>query len=129
MPIFDDATDVDGQPHSQSNRHRGFQRSRICQTLQLLSLALTNLLLGVVLHSSSLVTMAVPMPHWDMKSDFLRQVKDSPVWSTIRNFLLPPDILALRTAGPKWNHAELYGFFSALWFFLMENGKSTKDGN
>ena len=36
-----------------------------------LSLALINLLLGVVHHSSSLVTMAIPMPHWDVTSDYL----------------------------------------------------------
>ena len=54
-----------------------------------LCLALMNLLLGVVLHSSSLATMAVPMPHWDVTSDYLSQVRDSPVWITIRDFLLP----------------------------------------
>ena len=58
--------------------------------------------------------------------DCLSQVRDSPVWITIRDFLLPPDMLAMRTAGPKWNHAKLYGFFAALWFFLMENGEDQK---
>ena len=48
-----------------------------------LFLALMNLLLGVVLHSSSLVTMAIPMSHWD----YLSQVRDSPVWITTRVFL------------------------------------------
>ena len=28
--------------------------------------------------------------------------------------------------GPKWNHAKLYGFFAALWFFLRENGEDQK---
>ena len=92
-----------------------------------LCLALMNLLLGVVPHSSSLVTMALPMTHWDVTSDFLSQMRDSPVWITIRDFLLPPDMLAMRTAGPKWNHAKLCGFFAALWFFLMENGESEKE--
>ena len=64
-----------------------------------LCLTLMNLLLRVVLHSSSLVTMAVPIPRWDVTSDFL----------------FPPDMLAVRTAGPKWNHAKLYGSFAALW--------------
>ena len=87
-----------------------------------LCLALMNLLLGVVLHSSSLVTMAIPMSHWD----YLNQMRDSPVWITIRDSLLPSDMLAMRTAGPKWNHAKLYGFFAASWFFLMENGEDQK---
>ena len=81
-----------------------------------------NLLLGVVPHSSSLVIMAIPMPNWD----YLSQVWDSQLWITIRDFLLPPDMLAMRRAGPKWNHAKLCGFFPALRFFLMENGEDTK---
>ena len=89
-------------------------------------LTLMDLLLGVVPHSFSQATVAVPMPHWDVTSDFLSQVRDSPVWITIRDFLLPPDILTMRTAGPKWNHAKLCGFFAALWFFLMESGESAK---
>ena len=36
-----------------------------------LCLALMNLLLGVVLHSSSLVTMAIPMSHWDYLSQVI----------------------------------------------------------
>ena len=48
------------------------------------------------------------------------------VMLTIRDFSLPPDMLAMRTAGPKWNHAKLYGFFAALWFLLMENGEDQK---
>ena len=89
------------------------------QTIQLFSLvdeklylclALMNLLLGVVLHSSSLVIMAVPMSHWDF----------------IRDFLLPPDILAIRTAGPKWNHAKLYGLFAAFGSFSWKTVKIGK---
>ena len=91
-----------------------------------LCLALMNLLLGVLPHSSSLVTMAVPMPHWDVTSDYLSQVRNSPVWNTIRDFLLPPDMLAVRTAGPNWNDSKLYGSFAALCFFLMEKGESEK---
>ena len=84
-----------------------------------LCLHLMNLLLGVG-------PMAVPMPHWDVMSDYLSQVRDSPVWITIRYFLLPPDMLAMRTAGPNWNHSKLCGSFAALWFFLMEKGESGK---
>ena len=91
-----------------------------------LCLALMNRLLRVVPHSSSLVTMAVPIPLWDVTSDLLRQVRDSQVWIPIRDFLFPPDMLAMRTAGPKWNHSKLYGSFAALWFFLMEKGKTEK---
>ena len=85
-----------------------------------------NMLLGVVPHSSSLVTTAVPMPHRDVTSDYLRQVRDSPVWITIRDFLFPPDMLAMRTAGPNWKHSRLYGSFAVSWFFLMERRESEK---
>ena len=89
-------------------------------------LALMNLLLSVASPSSSLVTMAVSTPHWDVNSDYLSQVRDSPVWISIRDFPFPPDILAMRTAGPKWNHAKMDGSFAALWFFLMEKDESEK---
>ena len=46
--------------------------------------------------------MAVPMPHWDVTSDYLSQVTGSPVWITILD-----DMLAMRTAGPNWNNSEL----------------------
>ena len=36
------------------------------------------------------------------------------MWITFRDFLLPPDMLAMRAVGPKWNHAKLYGSFAAL---------------
>ena len=42
------------------------------------------------------------------------------------SFLFPPDILAMRTAGPKWNNAKLYGSFADLCFFLMEKDESEK---
>ena len=42
--------------------------------------------------------------HWDVTSDHFSQVRDGSVWITIRDFLLPPDMLAMRTAGPNWNH-------------------------
>ena len=45
--------------------------------------------------------------------------------TAFRDFL-PPDMLAMRTAGPKWNHAKLYGFFAGLWFFFMVNGEDQK---
>ena len=67
------------------------------------------LLLCVVPHSSSLVPMAAPMPLLDVTSDYHSQVRESPVWITIPNFLFPPDMLAMRTARPKWNHSKLYG--------------------
>ena len=52
-----------------------------------LCLALVNLLLSVAHPSSSAVTMAVPIPHWDVTSDYLSQVRDSPVWISIRDSL------------------------------------------
>ena len=42
-----------------------------------LCLALMNLLINVAHPSSSLVTMAVPVPHWAVKSDSLSQDEDS----------------------------------------------------
>ena len=30
----------------------------------------------------------------------------------------------MRMGGPKWNHAKLYGFFAASWFFLLEKRES-----
>ena len=65
-----------------------------------LCLTVMTRLLGVVPHSSSLVTMAVPMPHWDVTSDYISQERNRPVWITFRDFLHPPDMLAMRTAGP-----------------------------
>ena len=35
--------------------------------------------------------------------------------------------LVMRTAEPKWNHSKLYGFFAALWFFLMEKDDNEND--
>ena len=32
----------------------------------------------------------------------------------------------MRTAGPKWDHAKLYGKFPALWFLLMKKDGSEK---
>ena len=77
-----------------------------------------HLLLGVVLHSSSPVTMAIPMSHWV----YLNQVRDSPVWITIRDFLIP-SMLLMRTARAKCNRAKLYGPFAALCFILMETNE------
>ena len=39
--------------------------------------------------------------------------------------LRPPDVIRLRTAGRRWNNAELYGGFAAVWFFLMTNNEAT----
>ena len=105
---------------------RQYNSSHMLMKMLYLCLAHMNLLLRAVLHSSSLVTMAVPIPHWDGTSDFLSQVRDSPIWISIFDLLFPPDMLAMRTAGPKWNHAKLYGSFAALWFFLMEKDEGDK---
>ena len=56
----------------------------------------------------------------DGLKDYISEVSESPLWVSIRDFFTPPDVLLMRTAGPKWNPAKLYGSFSALWFFLME---------
>ena len=49
------------------------------------------------------------------------------MWITIRDFFLPPDMLAIRTAATNWNHSKLYGSFAALWFFLMGKTKVRKE--
>ena len=66
---------------------RQYNSSHMLMKMLYLCLALMNLLLRVVRHSSSLVTMAVPLPHWGVTSDFLSQVRESPVWISIRYFL------------------------------------------
>ena len=58
-----------------------------------------------------------------MEKNYISEVRESPVWATIRDYLTPLDVLDMRTAGQKWNCAKLYGSFAALWFFLMK-----KDG-
>ena len=37
------------------------------------------------------------MSQWGVTSDYLSHVRDSSVWFTIRDFLLPADVLAMRT--------------------------------
>ena len=71
---------------------RKYNSSHLLLQKLYLCLALMNLFLGAV----------------------LSQVRDSPLW--IRDFLLPPDMLAMRTAGPDWNHSKLHGSFAAVWF-------------
>ena len=103
-----------------------YNSSHVLMRMLCLCLALMNLLLHVATLSSSLVTMAITIPHWVVTSDFFSQVGDRPVWISFRVFLLPLDIWAIRTAGPKWNDAKLYGSFAALLFFFMEKDESEK---
>ena len=56
--------------------------------------------------------------------DYISEVRESSLWAPIRDYFTLPDVLATRSAGPKWNCAKLYGEFAASWFFLM-----TKDGS
>ena len=56
--------------------------------------------------------------------DYISEVSESSSWTSIRDYLTPPDVLVMRTVGLKWNCAKLYWEFAALWFFLM-----TKDGS
>ena len=41
------------------------------------------------------------------------------LWILIRDSLCPPDVMRLRTAERRWNNAQFFGEFAALWFFLM----------
>ena len=48
------------------------------------------------------------------------EVRESSVWAPLCDCLTPADVLVLRTAGPKWYDAKLYGDYAELWFFLMK---------
>ena len=61
------------------------------------------------------------------KKDYISEVRESPVWASIRDYLTPLDVLDLRTVGLKWNCAKLYGSYAALWFFVM-NKDGTEEG-
>ena len=56
--------------------------------------------------------------------DYISEISESSLWASIRDYLTPPGVLIMRTAGPKWNRAQLYGEFAPVWFFLM-----TKNGS
>ena len=34
--------------------------------------------------------------------DYISKVSESSLWASIRDYLAPPDVLVMRTAGPKW---------------------------
>ena len=44
--------------------------------------------------------------------DYISEVSERSLWDSTRDYLSPPDVLIMRTAGPKWNHAQLYGEFA-----------------
>ena len=71
---------------------RQFDSSHMLMRMLCLCLAHMNPLLRVAPPSSSLVTMPVRTPHWDVTSDCLSQ-ENSPVWFSIRDFLFPPEML------------------------------------
>ena len=58
--------------------------------------------------------------------DHLSETSESPLWVSILDFLTLLDVLVMRTAGPRWNHAKQYGSCAALWFFLLEKDESEK---
>ena len=51
--------------------------------------------------------------------DYISVTRKCSLWILIRDSLCSPDILSLRTAGRKWNNAELYGEHLTHWFFFM----------
>ena len=53
--------------------------------------------------------------------DKISEVSESSLRSSVRNFLSPPDVLTVCTAGPKYQ-VRLYGQFAALWFVSHEEG-------
>ena len=47
--------------------------------------------------------------------EYISEVSESSLWASIRDYLTPPDVLIMRTAGSKWNHA-MYGKIVAYCF-------------
>ena len=87
---------------------RQYNSYHLLMRMLCLCLALMNLLLSVA-PPSSLVTMVVPILHWDVTSDYLSNDGQRSV-----------------AAGPKWNHVKLYGSFATLWFVFMEKNENEK---
>ena len=52
--------------------------------------------------------------------DYISDARESSLWTSLRDCLTPAEVLVLRTGGPKWYNAKLYGEFAELWFFLMK---------
>ena len=50
----------------------------------------------------------------------VRYVLEGPLWVSVRIFLVPDDVLCVRTTAAKWNIAGLYGPFAELYFFLIK---------
>ena len=53
-------------------------------------------------------------------------VLEGPLWASVRAFLVPDDVLCMRTTAEKWNAAGLYGPFAELCFVLLK--KDVKNG-
>ena len=53
----------------------------------------------------------------------LRYVIEGPLWVSVLAFLVPGDVLCMRTNTVRWKIAGLYGAFADLFFFLLK-----KDG-
>ena len=41
--------------------------------------------------------------------DYISDVRESSLWASLRDCLTPANVVVLRTAGPKWYNAKLYG--------------------
>ena len=54
------------------------------------------------------------------------RVFEGPLWASVRAFLVPDDVLCMRTTAEKWNAAGLYGPFAELYFVLLK--KDVKNG-
>ena len=46
--------------------------------------------------------------------DYICEVRESSLWTSIRDYLTSFDVLTTRTTGLKWNCAKLYGEFAVL---------------
>ena len=56
----------------------------------------------------------------DGAKHYISDVRESSQWASLRDYFTPADVLVLRTAGPKWYNAKLWGEFEELWFLLMK---------
>ena len=56
----------------------------------------------------------------------MRYVLEGPLWASVRAFLVPDDVLCMRTTAEKWNVTGLYGPFAELYFVLLK--KDVKNG-
>ena len=69
------------------------------------------------------------IPHWDVTSEYLSQVRDSSVWISIRDFLFPLTFWLCARPDRNGTTRRCMGplqLFAALWFLFIEKDDSGK---